>query len=130
MVLTHAQRTVKENSTFQYTATLKDETGTVIPLSGVTTFTLTLYDLALGSIINTKDGTDILNANNGTIHATSGLFTWVAKPADNIIVGAGTDILVGKTEEHVALFEWTYNSGLDSGRQELHIYVEQLAKVP
>ena len=127
MPLVESARTVNEKTSFQYTATLKDEAGIVIAATDLTTLTVTLYDVASGDIINTQTDTDIKNANNGTVHATSGLLTWVAKPADNPIVGTSID--VGATEEHIALFEWTYNSGNDAGKHELHINVKQLTKV-
>lgn len=125
--LTVAQRVVPEEASFQYTGYIKDETGTVIPLASLTTLTLTLYNKATGAIINSRNAQNVKNANNVTVHATSGLVTWSAKPADNPIIDTTLD--AGETEEHVALFEWTYNSGADGGKHELSIYVRQLTKV-
>ena len=127
MALTISQKTVNEGTTFKYEATLKDEAGVVIPSADLTTLTLTLYNVATAAIINSQTDTDVLNANNGTVHATSGLFTMIFKPLDNPIVTTAT--LAGEYEEHIALFEWTYNAGADAGKHELTIYVKQLAKV-
>lgn len=127
MTLTPEERTVLEATSFLYTAYLKDETDTVIPLSALGTITLTLYNKADGSIINNRNAQNVKNTNQVTIHATSGLLTWTAKPADNPIVDTTLD--AGETEEHIALFQWTYNSGADGGKHELSIHVQQLTKV-
>lgn len=124
--LSVASRTVEEKTTFKYTATLKDEDGVVIPAADLDTLTLTLYDKAAGTIINSQNDTNVLNANNGTVHATSGLFTMLFKPADNPMVGTPDDDI---TEEHVVLFEWTYNSTTDAGKHQFSIYVVQRLKV-
>jgi hypothetical protein len=86
--------------------------------------TLTYYHVADGSIINNREGQDILNANGVTFHATSGLLTWTLQPADTVIVLDSYAV-----ERHRALLEWTLNNGV-TGKHEVDILVRNLGKVP
>jgi len=122
---TVASRTVNEKSSMIYTATLLDSDGTALPSASITVLTLTLYDVLTGDIINSRDALTALNANQVTIHATSGLLTWTALPADSPIVGTPQ---VGELEHHVALFEVEYSSTKEH-RHEVNLYVKQLTKV-
>jgi hypothetical protein len=126
MALTAAEKTVLEKSSAIYTATLKDETGTAIPLASLSTVTLSLHDVATGQAINSRTDQDIKNANNVTIHATSGLLTWIMQTADNAIVG---DVDEGELEEHCAEFAWTWGSPTKTGRHRFVFYVQSLTKV-
>ena len=119
---------VNEGTTFVYKATIVDENGAAIILTDITTLTLTLYDLDAGSIINTRNAQNVLNLNGVTVHATSGLLTWTATPTDNAIVTASTP--TGNYETHVALFQWTWNSGAKAGKHEMQVAVKQLLKTP
>lgn len=122
---TKASRTVTEGNSVIYTAILKDAAGVVLPLASIDSITLTLYDVATGTIINSRTAQDVLNTNQVTIHATSGLLTWSALPADMAIVGTPD---AGDVETHVALFECVYSTtkGLN---HEVTIYVQQLTNV-
>lgn len=113
---------VDERTTIKIAGTMKDETDTVIPAADVTTCTLTLYLLSTSAIINSKDDTNILNANNGT-WSSAGAFTLELLPADNQMVG--TDA----REQHVALIEWTYASGTKAGKLEFVFWVRNMTKV-
>jgi hypothetical protein len=119
---------VKEGTGAKYTATLKDADGTVIPLANLTSITLTLYNYADSSIINSRDDQDVKNANNVTFHATSGLLTWLIQAGDNPIVN--TNIAIGSKEQHVALFEFVYAGNGTPGKHEVDILVENLGQVP
>jgi hypothetical protein len=111
-----------ENTNATYQATIEDENGVAIPSANITSITLTLYDRETGDIINNRDG--IGSAPSGvTIHATSGLLTWLMEFADNVIVTADSVV-----EHHKALFEFVA-SGKRS-KHEVNIYVSNLAKVP
>lgn len=114
---------LNERITARYTATVKDETGIAIPAASLTTLTLTLYNRADGSIINSRNAQDVLNANNVTVDS-AGLITWTMQPADNPIVDDTREI-----ERHVALWVWTYSSGTKTGRHETEFDVENFAKV-
>ncbi len=119
---------VKERTGFVYTATLKDSNGTAVPLANLTTITLTYYLVSDGTIINSRDGQDVKNANNVTIHATSGLLTWSGQAADTAI--SDTGLTAGAKELHRALFEFTYVGDGTPGKHEVDLFVENLDKVP
>lgn len=107
---------VNEQSSITVTFYLKDNTGTVVPLSAIVTAQLTLYDLGtyapgaspVVGIINDRDWQDIKDANNVTIHATSGLVTWLMQPEDNPIVTLRRQI-----ERHRAEFRFVTTSGAE-----------------
>lgn len=114
---------LKEKTTHVYTATIKDENGTVVPAASLTTLTLTLYAKQSGTIINSRSAQNILNANNVTVNS-SGVLTWTMQPDDNAIVNSAL-----LTESHIALFEWTYSSGSKYGKHEIELVVSNLTKV-
>lgn len=112
----------RENCTAIFTATLRDETGTVIPLVDLFTLTLSLYrkDWPTEYI---RDHQDAKNANNVTVHATSGLITWSIQPEDNVFSSAN---LTADKESHIALFEWSWNGGESNDKAEYEIQVERV----
>ena len=127
MSLTIAERVIPEGTTATYTATLQDEAGQPVALASLTSLTLTYYNVADGSIINSRNAQDVKNANNVTVHATNGLVTWELQAADTVIVDS--TIATGRREQHKALFTWTWASGAKVGRHEVLIEIKQLAKV-
>lgn len=112
-----------EKTSGQMTGTLTDETGAVVPAASLTTLTLTLFDLASGTILNSRDAQNVLNTNNVTVSAL-GVLVWTIQPADNAIVN---DNLARET--HRALFQWTWSAGAKSGKGYQDLVVENLAKV-
>jgi hypothetical protein len=114
-----------ENTGAIYTATLEDSSGTAIPLANLTTITLTLYDVASGDIINSRNDQNVLNQNNITIHATSGLLTWTMQAADNAILDDDLD-----WEHHRALFEFVFSGTGSPGKHEGNFMIRNLSKVP
>ena len=121
----------KQNTSAVYTATLVDENDAPIQLANLTTITLTLYNADVpepsptsANIINSRSAQNVKNANQVTIHSTSGLLTWEMVPADNPIVDE-----TKRTELHIARFDFTYNSGAKTGAHEVRIRVENLRKV-
>ena len=120
----------KENTGAVYTATLEDSSGTAIPLANITTMVLTLYDVASGDIINSRDDQDVKNTNNVTINATSGLLTWAMQADDNPIVDDAGTSEVGDRENHKALFEYTGTFTGSPGKHVALISVLNLGKVP
>jgi len=98
-----------EASSKTVTFTIQNQDGTAVPLAELVAATLTLYDLETyvpnGSpvvgIINSRDDQDVLNANDVTIHATSGLLTWVMAPEDNVIVTAKRQMERHRAEFHL-----------------------------
>lgn len=120
--------TMKEGTGAKYTATLQDADDVVIPLGNLTTITLTLYDFATGTIINSREDVDVKNANDVTIHATSGLLTWLIQEEDNLIV-TPANYPEGSEEKHIALFEFVYVGDGTPGKHEAILMVENLKKV-
>ena len=117
---------VQEDSSATWTGYIRDAAGVAIASADIVALTITLYDKLTGTAINTRTAQDILNANNVTVHATSGLITWEIQPLDNVIVG--TTLKTNKSEEHVALIEGTYDTS-KKFKKEIKIKVVNLEKV-
>jgi len=130
MAISDAQRIIDEGNTFTYTATLLNAAGTAIPLSSISTITLTQFVAGTGTIVNNRDGQNVLNTANVTIHATSGLLTWLGQPDDSAIVGTGR--APGILEQHYALFKVTYVVGSDTKylNHPVELNIRQLQKIP
>jgi hypothetical protein len=99
---------------------------TPIPLASLSTLILTLYAIIADSsmtIINARDHQNVLNANNVTVHATTGLLTWTIQVLDTTLVEPTLPF-----ERHIALFEWTTASGA-AGKAEIILVVKNLAQV-
>ena len=114
---------VNEKVTALYTADVQDHEGNAIAGSSLTTLTLTVYDKSTGDIINSRNAQDVLNTNGVTVDG-SGNLTWIIDPDDNAIVTS-----TSKVEKHIALFQWTWDSGNKEGRQEVMLHVKNLTKV-
>lgn len=117
---------VEERSSAQYKATLKDEAGSVIALSDLTTITATIYseDSSTKAVINSRNAQDIKNANGGTFHATSGLLTLDLSEADNQVLDSALP-----RERHIVQLDFTYNGGAKTGRHRVRLVTLNLAKV-
>ncbi len=112
---------------------LKDEDENVILLSTISAATLTLYDVYSEEIINSRNNQNILNANNVTIDATSGLLSWLIQAEDNIIVGLVDHLGLGHEnddvdwlEEHIALFQIEWDSGSKKKSHEIRLLVKNI----
>ncbi len=120
---------VNEGSSTTYALTLTGqnpstgETG-AIQLSWIDTLTATLYDRDTDEVINDREEQDVLNANGGTMHATSGAFSLVLGADDNVIVNDAK-----ATEVHMLLLELvlTNDTGLNWERK---VVVTNLHLVP
>lgn len=115
---------INEGSTAIYTATLKDEAGTVIPSNAISALTLTLSNVADGTIINSRNAQDVLNDNNVTIHESSGLLTYTLQPLDTAIQDADEPY-----ETHRATFQCTYNSGAGQSNWDVDFMIRNLSRV-
>lgn len=120
---TKFSKVINERSTAVYSSTLKDENGQVIPAASLGTLTLTLFEAASGTILNTRNAQNVLNQNNVTVDA-NGVLTYVLQPADTAILNPGLH-----TETHRALFEFTWNSGARTHRHVVDFEIENLDKV-
>lgn len=113
---------VPERSTYVLTATVEDHAGTPLGPTSLATLTLLLFDAASGTVINSVNRVNILNAGRGTL-TSGGVLTLALEPLDNQLVDASRS-----EEAHVALVEWTY--GAKEGRHEIVFFVTNLTKVP
>lgn len=120
---------VNERTTPRYTATIKDEQGVAVPGTALTALTLTYYNLATGTIINSRNDQNVLGTVspvNGVQVSEAGVLTWDLAELDVAI--QSTSVPVGGTERHVALFSWTFGAAR-RGRTEEYFDVVNLAKV-
>lgn len=115
---------VRENSIAKYTGQLVDEDGAGISSADLNTFTLTLYNLADESIINSRSAQDVLNNNGVTVGAT-GLITWTITQADNTLVDVTKEY-----ETHVALWEWEWSGNTKGSNLETELVVESISLAP
>lgn len=116
---------VQEASSALYTATLVDEAGDEILLADVDELRLTLVDVASGTLI--RDNQDVLNTNNCTLHATSGLLSWYITPTDTALVGSPS---IDQYEEHLATFTVTWENGTKAAHREILMRVLNLRSIP
>lgn len=100
----------KERTNHQYKFTLKDDTGTAVPKSSVTSLKLTLINLDSDAqdVINSRNAQEHAPAFSGdvTMHDTSGLITFNMQPSDNILQ-AGTPSQGQRYERHRVIFDIT-----------------------
>lgn len=100
-------------STGLYTTILNDHLNQPIPLADIVSLTLTLTQIdkpatgpeIIGAIVNNREDQDVLNANNVTVHTTSGLLSFFIQSLDTAIIDA-TKLY----ETHRATFQCTYNT--------------------
>lgn len=123
-----------EQASGGYWATIKDESGVLVPGNVLTALTLTLYvTLADGTqtIINGRDHQNVLNTNDVTLFnalqaradgKTYNLF-WQIRKEDTTIVDSTLT-----TERHVALFEWAWPNN-HFGKQEVILAISNLVEV-
>lgn len=107
MAITDEDRTFNEKTTGEYSFTMLNEAGAAIALASIVTAKLTLKDVSTGDTINSRSEQSIVNLNNVTIHATSGLVTWSIQQDDNKIVTAAAR---GKLERHEATFDIVFST--------------------
>lgn len=92
-----------ERTTCLYTGQLKDENLAPVSLVDIVSLELTLYDAITGTIINGRDGQNVLNNNGVTVNST-GFISWLQTKDDNIIIDDTLD-----TELHIAKFKCVYS---------------------
>jgi hypothetical protein len=116
---------IDEQETGRYTAVIVGNDG-VTPLPGavLSTLVLTLYAIkadGTDQVINGRNKQDVLNAHDVTVSA-GGVVVWTVQTLDTTLVEAIP------FERHIALFEWTWPSGV--GKHEVVIVVRNLRRVP
>lgn len=118
-----APKVIRQNTTGRYTVTLKDEDDAAIASASINSITMTYYDQKTKRIINSRSAQNVKDANNCTIHATSGLFTWSIQQGDTVILNEKN-----ADEVHVALITVTYSS-TKVGSHEVLLKVLNVTKV-
>jgi hypothetical protein len=113
---------VAERTSCLYSATLQDAAGAAIPLASVSAITLTLRDVESDTLVNGRDAQDVLKANGGTLHNTSGAFTMLFDPDDTAAVGSE------RRQKRIATFGVVYTAG--ELWHELEFTVKNLADAP
>ncbi|MDB4786215.1 hypothetical protein OAG36_00625 [bacterium] len=110
-----------------YTSTLLDDASAAITLASIDSITMTLIEFSTEVVVNSREAQDILNANNCTMHATSGLFTWEIQPADTAIVVSGASL--SSREVHLATITVVWNTTKKMHR-EIKLRIKNLTSVP
>lgn len=113
---------VNEKATAIYTANLQDENGTAIGSGAIDSLSLTLSNAADGSIINSRNGQDALNANNVTVTG-GGVLTFTLQPADTAILDDAVEY-----ETHRATWQMQFNT-VSFANWDIDIVVRNLSKV-
>lgn len=107
-----------EGKTGRLTATFDDYTGTQITLVGMTTLTMTIYDVGdgAGPILKTiQAAIDVKNANGGAV-AADGTLTQTISAAQNVLVDSDKI-----NEEHVIRFDWSWSAGTGSAEYSFRV---------
>lgn len=113
---------MNETTTGRYTATMYDETGTVIDGTAMSSLTLTLYDKRTYSIINSRNAQDVKGTNGVAVTNVGGL-TWTISKSDTVMVGTG------QTERHVAVFVGTWAAGAKQFVHEVEMDIINVKRV-
>lgn len=113
---------ITEGSTVYLTGTLTDHLGVVVPSAALASLKVWITDLKTGTVINSRNGTSILNVNGGTVHATTGAWTFKLGAADSAIVNTADPY-----ERHRVLVQWEYNGAVDRGSMEFILPYRNMA---
>ena len=109
-------KAVNEKSTAIYTAVLRDQNDTIIPLADILTLTITLCTVD-GTIINSRSDQDALNMNGVTVDSL-GVLVFVLDPADTeILFPASTNLF----EIHRATFKVSYTGGFSNWDVDINV---------
>lgn len=125
MTLDANQKTFLEKTTGRIRTYLEDEAGDPIPSADLVTLTLSVWEKKSGTTVNSRSAQSVLNTNNVTVHATSGLVTWSVQTGDTTLVD--TTIPENGIQEFCFLYSWTTSS--ETGRHLDSYFVQQLLKV-
>ncbi|NNE62345.1 MAG: hypothetical protein HKN35_15745 [Woeseia sp.] len=117
---------VDESESCNITNTLYDATGVALATASILTLTATLKNASDGAIINSINGTDVLNAGKGVVADNAdgeAVLTLRLEPADNAVI---TETDTETLESHYLMLEWTWNDGVASrtGRHWWEIRVQ------
>jgi hypothetical protein len=115
-----------EGTTPDYEATLLDKSEVAIPGSVLDSLTLTFFQEYTETIINSRDGQNVLQVNGVTVDE-AGRMVWTLTPEDSAILDDSLH-----QEPHLARFDFTYPgaSGTEVGRHVVRLLVTNLRRVP
>jgi hypothetical protein len=117
-----------EGTTGFYSFELTDAAGLAIDASQTETLTLTVFDVATGATVNGRNGQDVLNTNDVTLVTVLSplvsTVTWAMQPADTVRLGLRREI-----EPHLAVFQWSWDSGAQRQAHKVQFGVEALRYV-
>jgi hypothetical protein len=117
-----------EGTTGFYSFELTDAAGLAIDASQTETLTLTVFDVATGATVNGRNGQDALNTNDVTLVTVLSplvsTVTWAMQPADTVRLGLRREI-----EPHMAVFQWSWDSGAQRQAHKVQFGVEALRYV-
>jgi hypothetical protein len=120
--------TLLEATTGLLTFLLVDSAGEGVPVSMLTTLTLTYYDVISGTIVNTRNAQNVLNANEVSVTTVGDpavtTVEWQIQPADTQMVDPELAL-----EYRVAQFRWTWDSGTRHDAYQVQFGVENMAFV-
>lgn len=101
---------IYEGEGFKWTVLLKDDSGTLITSANISAITMSYYnaeeDESASNIINSRTAQAVKDANNCTMGASDGLFTWNGQPADAAFRDQSKD-----SELHVMELKATHSQG-------------------
>ena len=112
---------IAEGASRRLRFTIVDEDGAGLGAGSVQSLTYSLYAERDGSIINSRDGVDILSKLDANGDVLLDL-----EEEDNVIVSTQAH---ARYEYHVALFEWAYSLGSRTGRQTIRMKIVNLQTV-
>lgn len=110
------------------TVTFLDKDGSPIPLTSMVSITATMIETITGNTVNSRTAQDVMNANNGTYHATSGLFTLDLQPGDTAIVN--TNLPIGGIEIHRLTLTFVWDSSAEQLSIEILLKIRNLRSAP
>ena len=92
----------------------------------VTDIKATLYDVATGGFINSRNNQSVFNTNGGSYNAGTGVLTLTLAPADNPIVGTTAP---ENYEIHRMLLVLIYSGTSKQDPIEIDLYVKSMANI-
>lgn len=124
--VTGKETVIDEGESFEVYGTFKDGDNNAILESNISAFTVTLFDEETETIINSRNETDVLDANIGVVDL-AGTFTLRFTGSDSPIVSSS--LSVSDVESHIVRLKWTWNDGVSdrNGISEHRIYVRKIA---
>ena len=92
-----------------------------IPIKGLSSLVVSLFDLSTGSTINYRNKQDVLNTNGGVFDSTTGIYTLSLSPLDIVLLNQEKF-----EEDHIFRCDYSYNSGSIFGHYAALIRVRNL----